>query len=121
VELSVPTCEQSNEFLVQAVYVGPEVESGATSIEVVNLPKWAVSVPVYQQYNTGVQIKVSLTALGDGPEHVSAKLPAGQSILSNSSNLIVRIILLGGSPASHRFEFKVHVTGFHGKAFISSP
>ena len=106
------------EFLVQGVHVVPEVLIGATSSDVINLPKWAVSVPVYQLF-PGAQIQVALTALAQGAEHVSAMLPAGQSIgpIAGSGYIPVRITLLGGVTATHRFEFNVHLTGVCGVAF----
>jgi hypothetical protein len=104
--------------LVQGVHVGPEIIIGATSISVINLPKWAVSVPVYQLFPSA-QIEVALTALSQGAEQVSATLPAGQSIgpLAGSASIPVRISLLGGVTATHRFEFNVHLTGTCGVAF----
>jgi hypothetical protein len=85
-------------------------------MDVVNLPNWAASVPVFQRFTSG-STQVAFTVLGQGPEHVSATLPAGQSI-GGFEPLIVRISLLGGTPASHRFEFNVHVTGSCGTASI---
>jgi hypothetical protein len=116
VSLKVPACPRNREFLALGVHVSPEVFVGATSMDAVNLPKWAASVPVIQRF-TGTTTQVALTVLGQGPEHLSATLPAGQSI-GGFNALIVRIILLGGTPASHRFEFNVHVTGACGSASI---
>ena len=115
--LSVPACAAPKEFLVLGVYVAPEVVVGATSIDVVNLQRWAVSVPVYQRF-TGATIQVPLTVVGQGPEHLAATLPAGQSIAGTAGSVFVRVTLLGGTPASHRFEFNVHVTGACGVASI---
>lgn len=118
VDICLPKCARNQVFLVQGVHVGPEVTIGATSIDVVNLPKWAVSVPVYQQFPSA-QIQVALTALAQGAEHVWATLPAGQGIgpIAGSASLPVRITLLGGVKATHRFEFNVHVTGVCGAPF----
>jgi len=115
VSLNVPACPRNKDPLVLGLHVSPEVIGGASSLDVVNLPKWAASVYLYQRY-TGASISVPLTVLGQGPEHISANLPAGQSI--DSSPLVVRINLLGGTPASHRFDFNVHVTGACGTASI---
>ena len=118
VSLDVPACTARNEqFLVLGVHVGPEVIIGATSIDVVNLPRWAASVPVYQRYATGGQIQVALNVLGNGAEHVAATLPGGQGV-GPLDPLPVHITLLGGAAAMHRFEFNVHVTGACGTASI---
>ena len=118
VSLDVPACAKKKEqFLVLGVHVGPEVIIGATSIDVANLPRWAASVPVYQQYSTVAQIQVALNVLGNGAEHVSATLPGGQGV-GTLNPLLVQITLLGGAAASHRFEFNVHVTGACGTASI---
>ncbi|MFI5450021.1 MAG: hypothetical protein ACHQ03_09715 [Candidatus Bathyarchaeia archaeon] len=128
VPLAVPPCPAGKQFLVQGVHVGPEVVIGSTQITVVDLPKWAVSVPVYQTYPTG-QEQVALVAIGNGAEHIWASIPAGQSILLVGDKIIVRIVLLGGTlgppakltTASQRFEFNVHVWGCCGEPFISPP
>ncbi len=75
-------------------------------------------MPVYQVF-PGAQIQVALTALSQGAEHVSATLPAGQSIgpIAGSASIPVRITLLGGITATHRFEFNIHLTGVCGVAF----
>ena len=118
VSLDAPACpENAKEFLVLGMHVNPEVVIGATSTDVVNLPKWAASVPVFQRFTNGSQVQVALTVLANGPEHISATLPAGQSI-GGFDPLVVRITVLGGTPASHRFEFNVHVTGACGAASI---
>ncbi len=121
VPLRIPNCPANTEFLVLSLNVGPEVNIGATMIDVTNLGRWAASVPVYQR-SIGGAVQVPLTALGQGPEHVSATLPAGQSINNLGKTLPVTIRLIGGPPlvtASRRFEFNVHVTGACGDAFIS--
>jgi len=120
VQLRIPGCPANTEFLVLGLDVGPEVNIGATMIDVVNLGQWAASVPVYQRGRTGA-VQVALTALGQGPEHVSTTLPSGQSI-NRGTTIPVTIRLLGGPPlvtASRRFEFNVHVTGACGHAFVS--
>ena len=116
VELCVPTCPRGEDFLVQGVHVGPEIEIGATSLTVQHLPRWGISVPVYQRYSTAANQKVALTAIAAGAQHVSASIPAGQSWAFPGS-LIVRIQLLSGGPAQHRFEFNLHITGACGEPF----
>ncbi|RKH65876.1 hypothetical protein D7V93_05280 [Corallococcus llansteffanensis] len=122
VELCLPDCARRTEFLVQGVHVGPEIVIGGTSIDVVNLPRWGVSVPVYELHPSAA-LQVALTALGQGAEHISATIPAGQSIgpISGAATLPVHITLLGGTPATHRFEFNVHVTGVCGTPFVCPP
>ncbi len=114
VSLEVPTCPEGTNFLVTDVYVGPEVIIGATSTNVVQLENWAISVPVYQYFAFGAN-QVALTALGNGPQAVSASIPAGQRILG--SPISAAIIILGGGTAPARFEFNVHLTGFCGIGF----
>jgi hypothetical protein len=118
VNICLPKCPRRTEFLVQSVHVGPEVIIGATAVDIVNLRNWAISVPVYQRV-PGAEIQVALTALGQGAEHISASLPAGQSVgpLAGSAFIPVRIVILGGAVASHRFEFNIHLTGVCGNAF----
>jgi hypothetical protein len=48
VNLTVPGCSRGEDFLVKGVHVGPEVSVGNTNVEVVQLPRWAVEVPLYQ-------------------------------------------------------------------------
>ena len=116
VELCVPMCAKGEEFLVQGVHVGPEIEIGATSLTVQYLPKWGISVPVYQRYSTVASQQVALTAIAPGAQHVSASIPAGQS-WAMPGPLRVRIQLLSGGPAQHRFEFNIHITGVCGEPF----
>ncbi len=118
--LPAPSCPQDTIQLVHGMHVGPAVIVGASRIDVVNLPIWGASLAVYQKYTSGVSIQVALTALGDGPEHVSVSLPAGQCILDPSPSINVRIALLGEVTASHRFTFYVHVTGSCGEPFVAT-
>ena len=101
VNICLPSCSSRLEFLVQSIHVGPEVIIGATSIDVINLPRWAVSVPVYQLY-PGAEEQVALTALAQGAEHITASIPAGQTVgpIAGSGSIPVRITLLGGAPAT---------------------
>ncbi len=114
VSLMAPNCPAGTGFLVTDVYAGPEVLVGATSINVVQLQKWAISVPVYQ-FSSGGTAQVALTALGNGPQAVSASIPAGQQIIG--SPIPATILILGGGTAPQRFEFNVHLTGFCGVGF----
>ena len=116
-----PPAPRKSEFLVQSIHVGPEVIIGATSIDVINLPRWAVSVPVYQLYPSAA-LQVALTALAQGAEHITVTIPAGQSVrpIAGAGFIPVRITLLGGAPATHRFEFNVHLTGICGRPFVCS-
>jgi hypothetical protein len=122
--LAPPACGAQKEFLVLGLEVSPEVAVGATSISVVNLPTWAASVPVFQHFASGVTIQVPLTVIGHGPNHLSVTLPAGQSsgTAGTGSPIHVVISLLGGTSATHRFEFNAHVTGSCGDAsLLASP
>jgi len=110
IKMSPPECPPGTELLIFGIHVGPEVEIGSTSIDVIHLPTWAVSVPLYQLSTSGA-VKVAFTALAQGAQHISASLPAGQTNRPVSGiPLSVRIALLGGVKASHRFEFNVHLT-----------
>lgn len=114
VSIPTPACPAGTDFLVTGVHAGPEVLIGATSINVVQLQHWAVSVPVFQ-FHGGGAFQAALTALGNGPEAISASIPAGQRIFG--SNVIVSVLILGGGGATQRFEFNVHLTGFCGVGF----
>src|ERR1700682_1511461 len=122
VNICLPICPSKLEFLVQSVHVGPEVIIGATSIDVINLPRWAVSVPVYQLFsNPGAAVQVALTALAQGAEHITATIPAGQTVKpAGLYSVPITITLLGGDPATRRFEFNVHLTGICRKPFVCS-
>lgn len=80
VELCFPRCPRGEEFLVQGVHVGPEIETGSTSLTVQYLHLWGISVPVYQRYAIGGSLKVALTAVSAGPQHVWVSIPAGQKL-----------------------------------------
>jgi hypothetical protein len=75
-----------------------------------------VSVPVYQFSRGGSAVQVPLTAIGEGPEAVSASIPGGQRVLG--SLVRAQIVLLGHETATRRFEFNVHVTGSCGPGFV---
>lgn len=116
-DVCLPECHRGSEFLVQAVHVGPEIMIGATGHDVVQLPPWGISIPVYQQHQ-GAAVQVAFTALSPGPHHLSATLPAGQSTSPGGRNLRMRIMLLGGIAAPRRFEFNVHITGTCEAPFV---
>lgn len=118
IEFEMPECPDNLEVLVLGVYVGPEVSVGNTNRDVLELPNWAVSVPLYQRYSGSgtTHIKVPFTLLAKGPEHVSAMLPSGQGLGVLMGDLPVTITLLGGVSASRRFEFNVHLIYSYGKA-----
>ena len=99
------------------MHVAPEVVTGATYIDVVNLPQWAETLFVYQLHSSSGGTRVPLNVLGNGHEHLSAELPAGQRILDPNTSIGGRITLLGGPAASHRFEFNIHVTGSCGSGY----
>lgn len=117
VDLRLPECRDGSP-LIQGVQVGPEIGIGNTLVDVVQLKYWGVTVPVYQKNDSGAR-KVALNALADGPTHVTAALPAGQAV-SSTTNLPVRIRVLGAFPPNQhpRFEFNVHVWGICGEPFI---
>lgn len=114
VPLVAPNCSPGTTFLVTDVYAGPEVLIGATSINVVQLNHWAISVPVYQ-FSGGGAVQVALTALGNGPQAISASIPGGQQTFG--SPILATVLILGGGGAPQRFEFNVHLTGFCGVGF----
>jgi hypothetical protein len=114
--LAAPACPDGTTFLVTDVQAGPGFLFGNTRNDVVQLPHWAVGVAVYQ-FSDGGAIYTGLHAMGNGPEAISASIPAGQRLLSSS--VPVNLSLLGGVSAPVRFEFEVHVTGFCGVGFTS--
>ena len=115
VSLATPNCPAETGFLVTDVLVAPEVLIGATSINVVQLGHWAISISTAQFHGGGAN-GVFLNALGNGAETISASLPAGQRVFSTPVN--GTIVMLGGVPATARHEFNVHLTGFCGVGFV---
>lgn len=111
----VPECPAGTAFLVTDVQAGLEVRHGHTRIDVVQLGRWAVKVPLFQ-FDGSVGNQVALTALGNGPEAISASIPGGQQVASGFP-LIVSVAMLGDAPSTARHEFLVHVTGFCGVPF----
>lgn len=116
VTLALPTCPTGTQILVTHVLVAPVAGAGNTLNDVVNLGRWSVSVPVRQQ-TSGGSSNVPVTLFGNGPQTLTAELPAGQGVLG--SNLQVMINLLPFSAANTlRHEFSVHVTTACGIAFV---
>lgn len=114
IEFNLPAGPRGEEWLVVHAHAAPEVMIGNTMNDIVNLGKWAVNIPVVQRY-TAAGITVPFVLLSEGPRHVAAFLPAGQPPVQP---FIVTVKLLPGVPASHRFEFNVHVTFARAKPFI---
>jgi hypothetical protein len=116
VDICMGTCADGLGFLVQGIHVGPELIIGSTGIDVLQLPPWGVSVPVFQDYSA-TSVQVALTGIAAGPSHVSLAIGPGQKVLSPGP-LKVTILLLGGVAAVRRFEFNIHVWGYCGKPFV---
>ncbi len=118
--LSVPSCTQPNRFLVTGIHVAPEFSVGNTNHDVVQLGRWGAEVPLYQVHpqNTGGSNR-NFNVIGDGPQHLSAALPAGQAWIF-SGDLPVTVALMDGMahPATARFEFSIHITGRCGVAWF---
>jgi hypothetical protein len=114
-EAAVPACPGSTKFLVNGLRVAPEIILGVTGNDVTQLPHWGVSLWLWQKTSWG-GFAVPLNLLGNGPQHLSVTLPAGQH--PESTTLTTYIVLLGGVTASRRFEFNVHITGYCGTQFI---
>jgi hypothetical protein len=114
--LTGPSCDQ-DQLLITHLHVAPSVETGNTLNDVVNLGDWAAYVEVFQSSAISVT-KIPLTVLGNGPQHLSATLPAGQQTFLGNPDIFVEVRILGGV-ATHRFNFDVHVTAVCGEAYVS--
>lgn len=113
VNLSRPSCAWPSHFLVTGIHAAPEFSVGNTNRDVIQLGMWGVEVPVYQVHpqNSGGSLR-NFSVIGDGPQHLSVALPAGQAWIF-PGDLPVTVALLNGlaNPATARFEFSIHVTG----------
>ena len=123
--LYVPSCSPGTKFMVTNVQVGLETLGGSTASDVVTLGKWAVNVGTRQEFSSGAgglagSVPVGLVVMGDGPQHASASIPAGQSVLLPGGALDVVVKLLGGTTAAGRYEFLIHVTGGCGTPFVGA-
>jgi hypothetical protein len=105
----VPTCPPGTEFLVTAVTAAPDFFGNANMLL---LPSWGVRVNVAQKSSGGASSKPILL-YGNGPQHVSVTLPAGQP---SFFDVIVQI-LNGPSPAG--FTFVIHSSGYCGVASVA--
>jgi hypothetical protein len=108
----VPTCPRGTRFLVTAVQAAPAFFGD----DVLDLPKWAISVHVSQLASNGSS-SPHLTAFSDGPAQAATSIGGGQPLsLNQDSNFSIR--LLGGTPTVST-TFAVHVTGYCGVALVT--
>ena len=110
----VPPCPKDTSFLATAVQAAPYLPTFGGNV--VSLPKWAVSVHVFQVTSNG-SFSPRLTAFADGPEQASTSIPGGQP-LSTDEDSNVEVRLLGSAAAVHT-PFAVHVTGYCGVPFVT--
>jgi hypothetical protein len=106
-----PTCPRGTRFLVTEVQAAPLI-----GFDVVNLPKWAVSVAVLQVASNGSS-SPRLNAFANGPEQASTSIGGGQP-MSSDEDSNVSVHLLGGA-AAVTTTFAVHVTGYCGVPFVT--
>lgn len=105
----LPTCPNGTAFLITAVNVAPDFFGNA---DILALPAWGVRVNVAQQSNGGAGSRPILL-YGNGAQHLSVTLPAGQP---SFFDVIVQI-LNGSAPA--QFTFIIHISGYCGTAFTT--
>jgi hypothetical protein len=110
----VPPCPKGTSFLATAVQAAPYLATFGGNV--VSLPKWAVSVHVFQVTFNG-SFSPRLTAFADGPEQASTSIPGGQP-LAPDEDTNVEVRLLGNAAAVHT-PFAVHVTGYCGVPFVT--
>ena len=109
----VPPCPKGTSFLATAVQAAPYFSTFAGNL--LSLPRWAVSVHVFQVTSNG-SFSPRLTAFADGPEQASTSVPGGQPLSTDEdSNVEVRLF---GSAAAVNTAFAVHVTGYCGVPFV---
>ena len=113
--VEVPSCLKGTTFLATAVQAVPYV--ALLGGNVINLPKWSVSLNVFQVTPNG-SFSPQLTVIGDGPAHASTSIPGGQPLYTDEDNNVV-VRLLGAS-ATVNTPFAVHVTGYCGTPFVTS-
>lgn len=110
---AVPTCPAGTDFLITAVNAAPDF-FGNTSIAQLGL--WSVRVNVVQRISGGAGSKPILL-YGNGPQHLSVTLPAGQPAFFPGSVEVLVASLSGPLPAT--FIFTIHVSGYCGVAFTT--
>ena len=104
----VPPCPKATSFLATA---GAGAVPAQRSGNIVSLPKWAVSVHVFQVTYNG-SFWPLLTAFADGPQQASTSIPGGQPLSTDEdSNVTVRLL---DNAAAVNTPFTVHVTGYCG-------
>ena len=109
----VPPCPKATSFLATAVQAAPYLPTFGGNV--ISLPKWAVSVHVFQVFSNG-SFSPLLTAFADGPEQASTSIPGGQPLsMDEDGNVEVRLL---GSAAAVHTPFAVHVTGYCGVPFV---
>jgi hypothetical protein len=110
----VPPCPKGTSFLATAVQAAPYVALLGGNI--VSLPKWAVSVGVFQVASNG-SFSPRLTAFAHGPEEASTSIAGGQPLSTFDDNN-VSVHLVSGAAAVYT-PFTVHVTGYCGVPFVT--
>ena len=112
----VPPCPKDTSFLATAVQAALFLPTFGGNV--VSLPKWAVSVHVFQVTYNG-SFSPLLTAFADGPQQASTSIPGGQPLSTDEdSNVTVRLL---DNAAAVNTPFTVHVTGYCGVPFITPP
>jgi hypothetical protein len=109
----IPACPGGTEFLVTSVTAAPDFFGNANILQ---LPAWGVRVNVIQKFSGGA-IAQPILLYGNGPQHLSATLPAGQPTFFDAAPDVIVKILTGPSPAG--FTFIIHVSGYCGVAFVA--
>jgi hypothetical protein len=109
----VPPCPTATTFLATAVQAAPYLPTFGGGVA--GLPKWAVSVHIFQVTYNG-SFSPLLTAFAAGPEQASTSIAGGQP-LSTDEDANVEVRILGSAAATNR-PFAVHVTGYCGLPFV---
>jgi len=109
-----PACPGGTNFLATDLQAAPVVEGPTSATNVASLPKWAVSLHVFQRVSNGF-FSPFLMVYGDGAAHGSTSIPAGQ-LLAGGNNILASYV--GGGVVGFNAAIAVHVTGYCGVPFV---
>ena len=110
---AIPICPNGTQFLITAVNAAPDFFSNQS---VAQLGLWGVRVNVVQT-NSGGATSKPILLYGNGPQHLSVTLPAGQPPFNaGSAEVIVKSI---SGPVPVDFAFILHLSGYCGVPFAT--
>src|SRR4051812_49276412 len=106
----LPDCSGGQEFLIDSVFAAPDPIVGA---DVKALTGWAVRIGTVHEFPGGGKTADPIIVYGNGPQHASAQLGAGEvTFASSSGGTLEAIVSTLGVPVSGTYNFRVHVSGY---------